>query len=148
MILDMQSLFSDNQAITATAVSTNVVDLGATEAPVNRAAPTNPALIKDLGKGEPVPLLIQVTEDFDALTSLNISIEIDTVEAFSSATEVIEVEVVLADLVAGYQTPIIWVPTKVNERFMRLNYTVTGSNPTVGTITAGLCMGVQTNVTG
>ena len=148
MILDMQSLFSDNQAITATAVSTNVVDLGATEAPVNRAAPTNPVLIKDLGKGEPTPILIQVTEDFDALTSLNIAVQVDTVEGFGSPTEVLSVDVVLADLVAGYQTPIIWVPTKVNQRFMRLNYTVTGSNPTVGTVLAGLCMGVQTNVTG
>jgi len=146
MILDMQSLFSDNQLITATAVSTNVVDLGATEAPVNRAVAPGAVLVKDLGKGEPVPILIQASANFDALTSLNIAIQVDTVEGFGSPTTVIDIDVLLADLVAGYQTPIIWVPTKVNERFMRLNYTVTGSNPTVGSIIAGLCMGVQTNV--
>ena len=33
MILDLENMFSDDQALTATAVSTNVIDLGATGMP-------------------------------------------------------------------------------------------------------------------
>ena len=57
MLLDAQNLFSDAQAITATAASTNVIDTGSA---------------KDDGKGAGVPLLIQCVEDFDNLTSLTI----------------------------------------------------------------------------
>src|SRR5690606_10806734 len=52
----------------------------------------------------------------------------------------------VADLVEGYKFPIIWVPIGVNKRYLRLNYTVDGSNATTGKVTAGSVMGVQTNV--
>ena len=50
----------------------------------------------------------------------------------------------LADLKLGYQTPVITLPQKT-ERFLRLNYTVTGTAPTLGKVTAGIVAGVQTN---
>jgi len=148
MILDLQSLMSDAQAIVATAVSTNVIDLGATESPPVRSAPTVGTLVRDQGAGEPTPILIQVVEAFDALTSLTIDIEKDTVEGFGSAEVVDSQSILLADLVIGQIGNVIWVPYGANQRYLRMNYTVVGSNPTVGKITAGLCMGVQTNITG
>lgn len=142
MILSAQQLFSDDQAVTATAVSTNVIDLGAPGTPYDAAA----ALNQDIGKGAGVPILIQVTEDFDNLTSLDIAIE--TGATTSLGTVVINKTVLLADLVAGYQFPVQILPNEINERYLGLRYTVTGTAPTTGQVTAGITMGVQTNVTG
>lgn len=145
MILDLQSMFSDAQLITGTAVSTNVIDFGLTEAPIVRSAPAVGTIVRDQGKGTPSPILIQVGADFDALTSLTIVIQASVDEAFSSPVVVDTQSVLLADLVAGYQGNLQWYPTGANLRFGRIAYTVVGSNPTVGNITAGLSMGNQTN---
>src|SRR4030066_92187 len=47
MILDAQAQFSDSQALTATALSTNVIDLSADRA-IGRGTPTAPAQNADL----------------------------------------------------------------------------------------------------
>ena len=133
MILDMQTLFSDAQAITATAVSTNVVQIGSVSSP------------GDAGAGTAIPLLIQVVEDFNTLTSLDVSIEVDDNEAFASAKTVMTVNVPLADLVAGKQITPQYVPLGTDETFMRLNFTVVGAAPTLGKVTAGITKGNQTN---
>lgn len=133
MILDAQTLFSDAQAITATAASENIIDLG---------------VAKDLGPGVPLPILIQVVEAFNNLTSLAVALEVDDNAAFSSAKVVQTTSVALADLVAGKQIPPMYVPQGVDERYARLNYTVTGTAPTTGAVTAGLTKGIQTNIHG
>lgn len=142
MILSKQLLFSDDQAITATAISTNVVDLGVAGTPYGGKA----ALHQDIGKGTKIPILIQVTADFNTLTSLTIAIE--TGAAATLATVVISKSVVLADLVQGYQFVVEVLPNEIDERYLGVRYTVVGTNPTTGTITAGITMGNQTNVTG
>lgn len=140
MILDSQNLMSDQQAIVATAVSTNVLDLR----PVGIAKKTQ-QLVRDIGSGSKVPLLIQVTEDFDALTSLTIDLQVSADEAFSSPISVVSESVLLADLLEGRQSPIGEVPIHTDQPFMRMAYTVVGSNPTVGKITAGISGGNATN---
>jgi len=142
MILSSQLIFSDDQAITATAISTNVVDLGVAGTPYGGKA----ALHQDIGKGAKVPILIQVTETFTNLTSLTIAIE--TGAAATLATVVISKSVLLADLVAGYQFPIDVLPNEIDERYLGVRYTVVGTAPDAGKITAGISMGNQTNVTG
>ena len=126
MILDEQSLFSDNQAITATCNSENILDLG------NR----------EVSFGTPVEVFIQVTEDFDKLTSLTIKVQSSADEAFSSAVSLIEQTILLADLKAGAVSTIKFLP-KGNLGYMRLNYTVTGTAPTQGAILAGIVDGNQ-----
>ena len=130
MLLDFENLFSNAQAITADAVSENVIDLGDA---------------KDHGPGEELPLLIQVVEDFDNLTSLTITLQTDTVEGFASPT-VLQVSdaVVLASLVAGYKFR-LRVPSHGLQQFLRLDYNVTGTNPTVGKITAGIVVDNEQN---
>jgi len=142
MILSSQLIFSDDQAITATAISTNVVDLGVAGTPYGGKA----ALHQDIGKGAKVPILIQVTETFTNLTSLTIAIE--TGAAATLATVVISKSVLLADLVAGYQFPVDVLPNEIDERYLGVRYTVVGTAPDAGKITAGISMGNQTNVTG
>jgi len=142
MILSAQQIFSDDQAITATALSTNVIDLGAAETPYGGKA----ALNQDIGKGAKVPILIQVTETFDNLTSLTIAIE--TGAAATLATVVISKSVPLASLVQGYQFPVDVLPNEIDKRYLGIRYTVVGTAPSAGKITAGITMGNQTNITG
>lgn len=141
MLTSANSTFSNNQAITASAASTNVLDLGAAGTPVGAAA----ALAKDLGKGTKIPFLVQVTADFATLTSLTITLQKDTVENFASPETVVAHTVAVADLVAGYQIPIDVLPIHLDQRYVRLYYTVTGGDATAGTIFAAITMGNQQN---
>lgn len=137
MLFDLQSMFSDAQAITGDAVSENVIDLGPVDTPKHAAGP----ITRDLGKGRHIPVVIQVVEDFDALTSLTVAVEVDDAENFATAETVASVTVLLADLVAGKRIPPMYIPEGVNKRYVRLNYDVTGTDPTTGKITAGLVFG-------
>ncbi|MNE96271.1 hypothetical protein D3C80_1944500 [compost metagenome] len=85
-----------------------------------------------------------MVEAFNTLTSLTIEMQADDNSAFSTPRSLFSVVVPLADLKAGYQTPIITLPQKT-ERYLRMNYTVTGTAPTTGKVTAGVVAGVQTN---
>tara|TARA_R110000787_G_C13443392_1_gene446706 strand:+ start:28061 stop:28492 length:432 start_codon:yes stop_codon:yes gene_type:complete len=142
MILSAQQIFSDDQAITASADSTNVIDLGVPGTPFGAVAPLN----NDKGKGNKVPILIQVTEAFNTLTSLEIKISTGATTALG--TTVISKVVPLADLVVGYQFPVEVLPNEIDERYLGIEYVVVGTAPTTGKITAGITMGNQTNVTG
>lgn len=146
MILDTTALFSDAQAITATAVSTNVFDLKATGTVYGAAA----ALTRDIGKGADIPLQITVTETFNNLTSLTITIETDDNVGFSSAKIVsTSIAFTLAELAIGNRLLLPErFPAGTNERFVRLRYTVAGAAPTLGKVTAGVTMGNQTNQKG
>lgn len=129
MLFDAKLLMSSAQAITATAASTDIIDRGDT---------------KDVGRAGDISLLIQVVEAFNTLTSLTIDLQTDDNSGFSSPRSLFQVVVPLADLKLGYQTPVITLPQKT-ERYLRLNYTVTGTAPTLGKVTAGVVAGVQTN---
>jgi len=142
MIFDTKLEFSDDQAITATAVSTNVIDLGAMGTVFGAAA----ALARDIGKGRPIPLLIQVTAAFNTLTSLQVTVEVDDNAAFSSAKIIAASrDILLADLVVGMRSELEFIPRGTDERYVRLRYTVTGTNPTTGAIAAGIVAGVHSN---
>ncbi len=121
MLFDSQSIFSENQAITATAVSQNIINMGKGEAAF----------------GTPKPLVIQVNEDFNNLTSLTVDVETASDEDFSSSTVLQSSTALLADLKTGFSFPITVLP-KGNKGYMRLKYTVTGTAPTTGKITAGI----------
>lgn len=129
MLFDAKLLMSNAQAITATAASTDIIDRGDT---------------KDVGRAGDIPLLVQVVEAFNTLTSLTIELQTDDNSAFSTPRSLFSVVVPLADLKLGYQIPIITLPQKT-ERFLRLSYSIAGTNPTLGKVTAGVVAGVQTN---
>lgn len=134
-IMDRTNLFSDGQAITATAASTNVIDLGA-------YGITSP---RDIGIGTQIPVVTAVTQSFNNLTSLTISFENDDNAAFSSATTVwTSVPYTLAQLQSGakYLLP-DYLPAGINERYLRVKYTVAGTAPTLGKITVGVAAARQ-----
>lgn len=141
MIFDLETLFSDAQAITGDAPSTNVIDLGATGTPFGG----NP-LVADFGKGTKIPLYLYITATFDNLTSLDIILQKDDNEGFSSPETVWSHNVLLADLVAGNAIPLPdCLPETVDQRFIRLFFDVNGTNPAAGAITAGVVAARQTN---
>ena len=123
MLLDAQCLFSDAQAITSTAASTNVVKFG---------------------KGEFtfVPLLIQVVESFATLTSLTITVQTATDSAFTTPVDLASSTLAAAKLTQGAVIPINYIP-RGNLGYIRIYYTVTGSNATTGKITAGVVAGID-----
>ena len=94
MILDEQGLFSNNQKITATAVSTNVLDLGK----------------REVSFGTPVELFIQVTEDFDKLTSLSIKVQTSVDEAFTTPVDLVEQTILAENLKKGAVSNIKFLP--------------------------------------
>jgi len=142
MIFDTTLQFSSNQAITATAASTNSIDLGATGTPFGGIA-----LTRDIGAGKEIAISCLVTETFATLTSLTVTIETDDNSSFSSATTVYSSGAIpVATLVAGYPFKVpAHFPLGTNERYVRLKYTVAGSSATTGKITAGVVDGRQTN---
>ncbi|GGE55686.1 hypothetical protein GCM10007276_35950 [Agaricicola taiwanensis] len=146
MIFDKTTLFSDAQAVTASAASTHVVDLGATDRVLGASA----NLRRDIGRGTPVPLSVQVVEDFAGLTSLTVAIQTSDDAAFGSGvtTHASSGAVPVAELKAGWTSTLHYMPPAGPEgmkRYLRLNYTVAGSNASSGKITAGVTFGHQTN---
>jgi hypothetical protein len=143
MLLDKQAMYSDDQAVTADAASTNVIDHGAPATPPRAGR----AVYRDMGRGVPIPVLLQVTETFvaaDATMTLVVKLQVDNDEAFGSATEVVATAAIAkASLVAGYQIPLMFsLPHGMDERYSRLYYDVTSTTSiTAGKITAGIVAG-------
>jgi len=137
MILNKNLLLSNAQAITATAISENVIQWPTNGTPVGESA----AITRNLGAGTPIPLLIQVVETFATLTSLTITIETADNAALSSNAVVLASTgaVAAASLVAGYQPSFTnHVPDATMKAYLGLRFTVTGSDATAGKITAAI----------
>jgi hypothetical protein len=144
MILDRTETFSNAQAITATTASTNVIDTGQPGTVYGAAT----ALRRDLGKGNAVPLALSVVQSFNNLTSFNVQYQVADDAAFTQnlTTTFVSPTYSLADMQAGarYHLPDA-VPVGSDRRYHRLLYTVTGTNPTLGQITAGFVAARQSN---
>lgn len=132
MILDKENLFSEDQEITVTAASTNIIDLG-----------NDHARIQPLNEKGVTELFVQVTTAFAGGTSLKVTLQSDDDVAFGSATTVLEsAAVATATLVLGYQFRFSTLP-RINEQYLRLNYTVVGTM-SAGKVMAGLILDRQT----
>lgn len=134
MILDKTLTFSENQAITATAISTNVIEFPDNGIVRYEAA----AIARNLGPGNELPLVIQITETFNTLTSLTITLESSAAAGLTSPTVHWTQTIALASLTAGTKAAIRILPDGVLGKYLGLRYTVTGTNPTLGKITAAL----------
>ena len=126
MILDEQGLFSDGQKITESCTSENILYFGEREAAF----------------GTPVEIFIQITEEFNNLTSLNIKVQTSQTEDFDSAVDLVGQDIELEDLTQGAVSNIKFLP-KGNLGYMRLSYTVTGTTPTAGAVLACIADGTE-----
>jgi hypothetical protein len=124
MYLDAQNVFSNPQALTATAASTDLIDLGAD---------------RNIGIGEPMAVVLTVDVAAGGTSpTLAFALQTDDNSGFSSAATVASSATLTgAQLVAGAQF-VLPIPADLSiERFVRLNYTLGGTSPTV-TVTAFL----------
>lgn len=124
MILDKQLQFSDSQALTATAVATNVIDLGAA---------------RDIFSGEPMCVImnVEVAADFtSANETYAFGIETDDNASLSSPT-VLSSVTLAASVLTLKSVHIIPIPVATMERYLGFRYTLGGTTPTV-TVSAHL----------
>ncbi len=139
MIFSTEQLFSDDQNLTSTGASTNYIDLGAAGTPYGANGPMD----RDIGKGNGVGIVVQLTADAGGTSpTMQVDIEVDDNTGFSSATTV--ASTTFTGGVEGDQSPIVVLPNGIDERYVRLNYTLGGTSPDY-TVTAGITCGVQTN---
>lgn len=139
MILDGQNIYSDAQAVTASAGSTNQIDHGP-------LATGN--LGRDLGTGQPLYLVVAVVTAFTDAGSdstVTATLETDADSAFGSPVTALSLAVFAALSAAG-TTRIAHLPPKspgVDERYSRVFYTVANGNLTTGAFDAFLVENIQ-----
>lgn len=118
MILDADLVFSNKQAVTATAESTNTLDLGAAGDAI----------------GQELTIHVVVDTAFATLTSLTVSLETSADD--STWTTVLSGPAIArASLTKGASIFCVRVPQGLS-RYVRMKYTVGGSNATAGKVTA------------
>lgn len=118
MILDAQLQFSAAQALTATAVSTNILDLGSA---------------RQIGIGEQLSILLCAIVAADFTTgdeTYSVAVQTDDNASFSSATVLSTTAILASQLTLGAVYVIAFPRTGV-ERYVRLNYVLAGTTPTV-----------------
>lgn len=142
MILNANLILSENQAVTATAISENVIGWPDNGTPPREGGPID----RNLGSGTPIPMLMQVVEDFASLTSLTITMETsDNADLSSSTVMASSAAIPAADLVAGYRPAFTrFIPDTEMKKYFGLRYTVSGVNATAGKITAAVATEVNT----
>lgn len=117
--LDSQLQFSDSQALTATADSTNVIDLGADH---------------NIFEGEPMIVVINVevaADTADGDETYAFELETDDNDSFSSATSLLSRTIDKASLTAGSQHTLAIQTEAPVERYLQLVYTLGGTTPSV-----------------
>ena len=134
MLIDAQNRFSDDQAVTATAASTNIVDFL--------------ALGRDMGSGHPIwaYAVCTTTATSGGSAVVTVSVEVATDAAFTTPIPLVSgPAVAVANVVKGKELLKVRLPpTDDQYRYMRFKYTATTANLTAGTFTGGLVLGVPT----
>lgn len=119
MITDKIVTFSEDQAVTASAASTDHIDTEVADSKI--------------GDGNPKFVYFIVTSDFASNDSLAFEIE-DSADASTWNDLAVSQAVAVADLVAG-KTVKLAIPSGAR-RYLRAYYTIAGSNASAGTVSA------------
>lgn len=127
-LLDKELEFSDAQAVTSTAASTNVIDMTV-------AAP-------NIGRGaEPIYVQVQTNEAATASGSATVTFALQDSADNSSFADIFTTAAIgKAMLVAGYIVFTIQLPP-THRRYLRINYTVATGPLTAGKFDAYLTTG-------
>lgn len=132
MILDAHARFSNAQAITASAASTNLMDLNATE--------------RRPGTGKPIYFVVVCTvamTDSGSDSTVTVTLQSDSTSAFGSAATVLTLPVFAATSAAGTRRVIQLPADTAHEQYIRAYYTVANGNLTTGSFTAFLATNIE-----
>jgi hypothetical protein len=132
-IVDNNLYMSDAQAVTASAASTNVLDLA--------------TATRNIGNGQAIELVVQVATTVAAsggASNVTFSLD-DSADNSSFAVVVASMAIPKATLVAGYEALRIRLPLGLR-RYIRVYYTVDTNNLTAGAFNAYLSLDRQDNV--
>lgn len=125
MIIDKNLEFSDAQALTADAASTNVIDLGAD---------------RDIGPGEEMKIAVTLDVAMGGTSpTMAVQVQTDDNASFSSATTVLTSRTISSGAAGDALT--LGLPD-TNERYVRLYYDLGGTSPTV-TVSASVVQDAQ-----
>jgi len=134
MILDKLLMFSDKQAVTATAASTDVIDLG----PIDGTR-------RDIGVGYPLEFWALVNTTATASGAATVNVQLQTSPDNSTWISIYESgALALAALTAGKRIVSAKVPSGV-QKYLRVNYTVSTGPLTAGAFTSGINLDVDNN---
>ena len=147
MYVDTQTTFSDSQAITATALSTNVLDTVS----LGLGGGTNigPNTIIDQGNGEPIYLVVSTAvtaTDAGSDATVTITLESDTSAGMASAPVVHYTTGAIAFAsfaTAGTTLIAVALPMADYKRYLAVRYTVASGPLTAGAFDAFLTTDVQ-----
>ncbi len=147
MILDNYTLLSDDQDLSQVAGTyySDILDLHGDGYTTSQDAPLG--VTPDLGKGYPVEILAQVTEDFASggAATLVATLQTSITEAFTVPIDLAaSAAFALADLVAGKNLLPEHVPYGAKQ-YLRIKYVIGTATTTAGTVTAGIVCGHQSN---
>jgi hypothetical protein len=141
MYIDKQAEFSDAQAVTATAISTNVMDL------ISNASGKNP--LRDIGTGQDVYLVVMTqTAATDAGSDATLTVELlsDSTENLATSPTVHFSTGALAFAAfspAGALLAAVKLPQGNYERYLGVRYTVADGPLTAGNFDAFLTTDVD-----
>jgi hypothetical protein len=125
MRVDAHNLYSDAQALTASAASTNIIDHGSR---------------RDIGDGEPMALVVALDVASDGTTgneTYTAKLQTDSDSGFGTVTDVTPEYTIPKSSAAGAYYIIPLPPGVAVKRYTRAYYTLGGTTPTV-TLTAFL----------
>lgn len=129
-MFDINNVFSNEQAVTSTAVSENVYDFG------------DAKIRSDLGK---TIVEFAIKETFTGPTSVEFALVEDSTSALSSATTLVSSgPIATSELVAGKRIHLRLPINGIHKQYIGCKYTVTGSAATAGKVTAYLTDSVDT----
>lgn len=145
MILDTQARFAVLQAVTASAISQDVIDLGAV---TTGGAGTPANAIQDIGIGEVLNLVVNIGTAFSggAATSMTITLE-SALDAGLTSSPIVHqsVNFTTAQLTANTQRLVSFVPSAPFQRYVGLRFAPQGGSYAAGTISAYIALDVQAN---
>jgi hypothetical protein len=144
MLVDSQLEFSDGQAVTSTAISSNVIDLRTLGA--GAGSDVGPNTTVDIGQGEDVYLVVQTrtaATDTSSDATLTITLESDSAVGLNSAPTVHFSTGALAFAAfspAGTRLVTLKLPSALYQRYLGLRYTVASGPLTAGNFDAFLTL--------
>lgn len=157
MIVDTQAEFSDAQAVTATAISTNVYDLfstlagGAAGSAAAVIAGVSPNTRLDIGQGEDVYIVVNTVvaaTDTGSDATLTVTIESADDAALTTNAQVHHSTGALAFAAfspAGTNLVAIKLPSALYRRYLGVRYTVGAGPLTAGNFDAFVAKDLQAN---